>query len=160
MGSVIPTRGAIIPAAVGVDIGCGMCAVRTVLTANDRPILSARFVRRSNAAFRSDFRARQAGARSEGLFGIALKRKGDDLYDRYQRLRIMDRVGKFDHKRVWNQVGTLGGGNHFVELCLDESNAVWIMLLRFAQRRQDDRRNRDRHGARDGRQAPPPSAGP
>ena len=40
----------------------------------------------------------------------------------------MDRVGKFDHKRVWNQVGTLGGGNHFVELCLDESDAVWIML--------------------------------
>jgi tRNA-splicing ligase RtcB len=40
----------------------------------------------------------------------------------------MERIGKFDHKRVWSQLGTLGGGNHFIELCLDETDSVWIML--------------------------------
>ena len=46
----------------------------------------------------------------------------------YDTLRIMDRVGKFDHARVWRQLGTLGGGNHFIEVCLDESQNVWVML--------------------------------
>jgi tRNA-splicing ligase RtcB len=47
---------------------------------------------------------------------------------RYEKLAILDVIGKYDHKRVFNQLGTLGGGNHFIELCLDESNVVWIML--------------------------------
>lgn len=130
VGSVIPTRGAIIPAAVGVDIGCGMCAVRTVLTANELPD-SLRQIRSTiEACVPVGFatRAKPVSTHHDGLFGITLKRKGDELYDRYQRLTIMDRVGRFDHKRVWNQVGTLGGGNHFVELCVDEANAVWVML--------------------------------
>jgi tRNA-splicing ligase RtcB len=52
----------------------------------------------------------------------------DVLQRRYDGLRIMKRVGKFDHRRVWRQLGSLGGGNHFIELCLDESQAVWVML--------------------------------
>ncbi|MGZ9060253.1 MAG: RtcB family protein, partial [Burkholderiaceae bacterium] len=130
VGSVIPTRGAIIPAAVGVDIGCGMCAVRTVLTANDLPDSLAKTRSAIEARVPVGFSAhdKPVSTHGDGLFGIALKRKGDGSYDWYERLRFMDRVGKFDHKRVWNQVGTLGGGNHFVELCLDESDAVWIML--------------------------------
>ena len=47
---------------------------------------------------------------------------------RYDVLSIMDEIGKYDHKRVVNQLGTLGGGNHFIEICLDESNVVWVML--------------------------------
>jgi len=47
---------------------------------------------------------------------------------RYDELRILKRVGKYDHRRVWLQIGTLGGGNHFIELCLDEEDRVWVML--------------------------------
>ncbi len=109
---------------------CGMVAQRTSLTANDLPDSLAKIRSAIEARVPVGFSAhdKPVSTHSEGLFGIALKRKGDELHDRYQRLRIMDRVGRFDHKRVWNQVGTLGGGNHFVELCLDESDAVWIML--------------------------------
>lgn len=130
VGSVIPTRAAIIPAAVGVDIGCGMCAVKTSLTADDLPDSLARLRSSIESLVPVGFNAhdKPVSTHRDGLFGIALKRKGDDLYDRYERLRIMGRVGKFDHKRVWTQLGTLGGGNHFVEICLDESNDVWIML--------------------------------
>src|SRR5205823_9726446 len=50
------------------------------------------------------------------------------LERRYETLRIMARVGRFDHARVWKQLGSLGGGNHFIELCLDEAEQVWVML--------------------------------
>lgn len=130
VGSVIPTRAAIIPAAVGVDIGCGMCAVKTSLTAEDLPDSLARLRASIESLVPVGFNAhdKPVSTYRDGLFGVALKRKGDELYDRYEKLRIMDQVGKFDHKRVWTQLGTLGGGNHFVEVCLDESNDVWIML--------------------------------
>jgi len=130
VGSVIPTRGAIIPAAVGVDIGCGMCAVRTELEADDLPD--------SLAAIRSAIEAlvpvgfsmhkRPVNPRPDELFGMQLERSSEQLHDRYQRLRIMERIGKFDHARVWTQLGTLGGGNHFIEICLDESDRVWVIL--------------------------------
>ncbi len=130
VGSVIPTRAAIIPAAVGVDIGCGMCAVRTELAAGDLPD--------SLAAIRSAIEAlvpvgfsmhnQPVTARSAGLFGAQLERNSEQLHTRYRRLRIMNRIGKFDHARVWTQLGTLGGGNHFVEICLDQTDRVWIML--------------------------------
>lgn len=130
VGSVIPTRSAVVPAAVGVDIGCGMCAVKTSLTADDLPDSLSRLRSAIESLVPVGFNAhdKPVSTHHDGLFGIALKRKGDELYDRYQALRIMDRVGKFDHQRVWTQLGTLGGGNHFVEVCLDESNDVWIML--------------------------------
>ena len=130
VGSVIPTRGAIIPAAVGVDIGCGMCAVRTSLVANDLPdsLGKVRAAIENLVPVGFSMHDKPVNPHREGLFGVALKRKGDELYDRYERLRIMERVGKFDHKRVWTQLGTLGGGNHFIELCLDEADAVWVML--------------------------------
>src|SRR6476659_6751482 len=51
-----------------------------------------------------------------------------DLYQRFDALAIRTRLGKLDERRVWQQVGTLGGGNHFIELCLDESQSVWVML--------------------------------
>jgi tRNA-splicing ligase RtcB len=129
VGSVIPTRGAIIPAAVGVDIGCGMCAVRTSLTASDLPdsLGRVRSAIESLVPVGFDAHDKPVNPAREGLFGIALKRKGDELHGRYGRLRITERIGKFDHKRVWNQLGTLGGGNHFIELCLDEADSVWVL---------------------------------
>ena len=130
VGSVIPTRSAIIPAAVGVDIGCGMCAVRTSLNANDLPDSLGKLRAAIEARVPVGFSThdKPVSTHHDGLFGIALKRKGDELHARYNALRIMDRVGKFDHQRVWKQVGTLGGGNHFVELCLDQKDRVWVML--------------------------------
>jgi tRNA-splicing ligase RtcB (3'-phosphate/5'-hydroxy nucleic acid ligase) len=64
----------------------------------------------------------------DGLRGVALTNAGKKLATRYNELKIMDVIGKYDHKRVFKQLGTLGGGNHFIEVCLDESNDVWVML--------------------------------
>ena len=129
VGAVIPTRGAIIPAAVGVDIGCGMVAVRTTLKAADLPdslaAIRAQIERDVPVGFHSHKAPLQP--REYGAAG-SLQRRIDSLVRRYDTLRIMDRVGKFDHARVWRQLGTLGGGNHFIELCLDEDDAVWVML--------------------------------
>jgi len=130
VGSVIPTQGAIIPAAVGVDIGCGMVAVKTTLTAADLPDSLGRIRSAIEALIPVGFNAhgKPLNTTREGLTGIALKRKSDALYDRFDSLRIMERVGRFDVPRVWNQLGTLGGGNHFIEVCLDEAQDVWVML--------------------------------
>ena len=129
VGAVIPTRGAIIPAAVGVDIGCGMVAVRTTLNASDLPdslaAIRAQIERDVPVGFHSHKAPLQP--REHGTAG-SLQQRIDGLVRRYETLRIMDRVGKFDHQRVWRQLGTLGGGNHFIELCLDENDAVWVML--------------------------------
>lgn len=130
VGSVIPTRAAIIPAAVGVDIGCGMCAVRTELTASDLPD--------SLAALRSSIEARvpvgfnahdePVNTGRDGRRGLMLENTGKALRDRFEKLRILDVLGRVDTGKVYRQLGTLGGGNHFIEICLDESNRVWVML--------------------------------
>jgi tRNA-splicing ligase RtcB len=130
VGSVIPTKGAIIPSAVGVDIGCGMIAVRTTLAAADLPdslsAIRAQIERDVPVGFDAHNKPLSLGG--EGLSGIAIKRRMDALYERYDQLAIMNRIGKFDHRRVWRQLGSLGGGNHFIELCLDENQSVWVML--------------------------------
>lgn len=124
VGSVIPTRGAIIPAAVGVDIGCGMAAVRTTLTANDLP---------------DDLRQLRNGI--ERSVPVGNGRGGEHwklpeaIEDRVARSGLVQRLDaiKQKHRKIRTdkldrQIGTLGGGNHFIELCLDESDAVWVML--------------------------------
>jgi tRNA-splicing ligase RtcB len=130
VGAVIPTRGAIIPAAVGVDIGCGMVAVRTTLKASDLPDSLAAIRAQIERDVPVGFNAHRSQLRPQGrgVAGDALQFRIDGLVERYQGLRIMDRVGKYDSARVWRQLGTLGGGNHFIELCLDENDAVWAML--------------------------------
>jgi len=130
VGSVIPTRGAIIPSAVGVDIGCGMMAVRTTLGATDLPdslkAIRTQIERDVPVGFEAHDDPVSVGG--EGLSGVAISRRMKALKARYESLRIMQRIGKFDHARVWRQIGTLGGGNHFIELCLDEAQRVWVML--------------------------------
>jgi tRNA-splicing ligase RtcB len=124
VGSVIPTKQAIIPAAVGVDIGCGMIATRLSLTGNELDEAALRKVfnqisRDVPVGFEShndrDARTHAAKRFSKKLSLIKQKHPG-----------IEKRVGK---KASWvNQIGTLGGGNHFIELCLDEENRAWVML--------------------------------
>jgi tRNA-splicing ligase RtcB (3'-phosphate/5'-hydroxy nucleic acid ligase) len=117
VGSVIPTDGAVIPAAVGVDIGCGMNAVRLSLKANDLPDSLARV----RAAIERAVPVGQAGHRvnkwcEEGVRKVAAGLR--PIQDKYPHIRA-DWQG---------QMGSLGGGNHFIELCLDENGYLWIML--------------------------------
>jgi len=121
VGSVIPTKGAVIPAAVGVDIGCGMMAQKTSLKASDLPdSLSAlraqieRDVPVGDNSYRDD-RVPEASLNAWASM--------DAGYNKIMEKHPSIREGK-KHK----QLGTLGGGNHFIELCLDEEGSVWIML--------------------------------
>ncbi len=121
VGSVIPTKGAIVPAAVGVDIGCGMNAVRLSLTANDLPD--------SLAAIRSAIeKAVPLGAGGqhmctpEGAWAGAFAPAYEAILAKHPRIKPRD-------ERKWLlQMGSLGSGNHFIELCLDENDDVWVML--------------------------------
>jgi tRNA-splicing ligase RtcB (3'-phosphate/5'-hydroxy nucleic acid ligase) len=128
VGSVIATKQAIIPAAVGVDIGCGMNAVRLSLTASDLPQSLAKirsaieadvpvgFDQHEASKVKGSAHARQARVLSDRLDVIAGKHGG-----------IVKMQRKFDQTWIC-QLGSLGGGNHFIELCLDEAQRVWIML--------------------------------
>ena len=124
VGSVIPTLRAIIPAAVGVDIGCGMIAARLSLTASD---LEEKSVKKVFAQISRDVPV-----------GFGQHDERDARTDaakpfRRELLRILEqhpgvekRVGK---NSSWvRQIGTLGGGNHFIEVCLDEAQQAWVML--------------------------------
>ncbi len=128
VGSVIPTRSAIIPAAVGVDIGCGMNAVRTTLTASDLPDNLARI----RSAIEADVPVGFEQHEWNKVRGSSHARVGRPLNDRLDRIvarhgGIMKMQQKFAQTWIC-QIGTLGGGNHFIEVCLDEEQRVWIML--------------------------------
>lgn len=114
VGSVIAMKDAVSPAAVGVDIGCGMGAVLTNLTANDLPD--------SLASLRSDIEAAvPVGFNSHDQS----KAKRKSVMDRFKDLfgPVRDREATAD-----KQIGTLGGGNHFIEVCLDTDGRVWVVL--------------------------------
>jgi tRNA-splicing ligase RtcB (3'-phosphate/5'-hydroxy nucleic acid ligase) len=126
VGSVIPTVGAIIPAAVGVDIGCGMAAVRTTLTAADLPE-SLRAVR---AAIE---RAVPHGRTTRGRDKGAWEHPPAPALAAWERLKprfdaITAKHGRIKSSNHVTHLGTLGTGNHFIEVCLDEADRVWIML--------------------------------
>ena len=124
IGSVIATHKAIIPAAVGVDLGCGMVAARLSLTANeiDEKALQKVFdqISRDVPVGRDQHRDERVLVDAAKPFEPGLK----SLTDRHPEL--LKAFGKFS--KWTNQMGTLGGGNHFIEVCLDESNQVWVML--------------------------------
>jgi tRNA-splicing ligase RtcB len=130
VGSVIPTLGAIIPAAVGVDIGCGMCAVRTDLRASDLPDSLAALRLAIERLVPVGFAAndKELNPTHDGPQGVALKRRMNELWKRFEALSILQVLGKVNAARIWQQLGTLGGGNHFIEVCLDEAGDVWVML--------------------------------
>ena len=129
VGSVIPTKGAIIPAAVGVDIGCGMMAVRTSIRAEHLPdnLLG---IRSDIEAATPHGRTDNGGRNDKGAWQVdpppialekwaGLKAGYDDVVARHP---------KAAHPRGLGHLGTLGTGNHFIELCLDEAGDVWVML--------------------------------
>jgi tRNA-splicing ligase RtcB len=130
VGSVIPLKGAVIPSAVGVDISCGMAAVQTTLKASDLPdnlsVIRAQIERDIPVGFNCHHRVLKTN--SKGLEGMRIQRVRDELLSRFHSLRIMKKIGRFDEKRMEHQIGTLGGGNHFLELCLDTEQNVWVML--------------------------------
>lgn len=128
VGSVIPTKNAIIPAAVGVDIGCGMNAVRTSLNAKDLPDSLYPLRSKLEAAIPVGFAQHEASK----MRGSALQRLARGMNDRLDVIvgkhpGLMKMQKRFTETWIC-QLGTLGGGNHFIELCLDEQQQVWIML--------------------------------
>ncbi len=129
VGSVIPTIGAIIPAAVGVDIGCGMCAVRTSLTATDLPE-SLRGVRDAIESAVPHGRTDHGGKNDRGAWHD-LPQRVANLWQEHLAAgyaAICAKHRKLDRGNSINHLGTLGTGNHFIEVCLDESGHVWFML--------------------------------
>lgn len=115
VGSVIPTYKAVIPAAVGVDIGCGMCAVKTDLTADDMP---------------DNLFALRCAIEERVPVGFSMH-ETDAAGQEYLK-PLLEGYASLDEglrqPADFKQIGTLGGGNHFIEICLDEDGSVWIML--------------------------------
>ena len=129
VGSVIPTIGAIIPAAVGVDIGCGMMAVRTSIRAEHLPDSLAPLRSDIEAAVphgRTDNGGRNDTGAWQGEPPAAAAARWADLEPGYAA--VVDKHPKAAHPRGFGHLGTLGTGNHFIELCLDEDGSLWVML--------------------------------
>jgi tRNA-splicing ligase RtcB (3'-phosphate/5'-hydroxy nucleic acid ligase) len=128
VGSVIPTRGAVIPAAVGVDIGCGMMAARTSLSAADLPDNLAGLRSAIEKAVPHG-RSVGRGKRDKGAWGEPPQAVVDvwrPLEADFQS--IVARRPKLADSNHVTHLGTLGTGNHFIEVCIDEADAVWFML--------------------------------
>lgn len=125
VGSVIPTRKAIIPAAVGVDIGCGMIAVRTTLTSHQVSDNAQDLFEAIAAAIpHGGERGKETGNWTR--IPDSSKKEWERLQPGFRK--IVEKHGRASSRSVESQLGTLGGGNHFVEVCLDESDHVWFML--------------------------------
>ncbi|WP_121708795.1 RtcB family protein [Streptomyces sp. E5N91] len=124
VGSVIAMRGAVCPAAVGVDIGCGMSAVKTSLTANDLPGDLSRLRSKIEQAIPVG-RGMHDSPLEPGRFHGLATGGWDDFWGRVDG--VAEAV-KFRLERAGKQMGTLGSGNHMIEFCLDQSGSVWLML--------------------------------
>lgn len=124
IGTVIPTKGAIIPAAVGVDIGCGMNAIRLSIKAKDLPD-NLRAIRLAiEEAIPVGFDMHKSDCAPKSTI-TALSGGLDRILDKHNKIKAMQ---KKPYQTWVRQIGTLGGGNHFIELCLDENDDVWVML--------------------------------
>ena len=124
IGSVIPTKAAIIPAAVGVDLGCGMSAVQLSLNASDLPDNLSRLRAQIEQAIPVGFNMHHNPVIETNGF-LKMSEPLDVLLQKHPTV-IKMKKNFHDDWRL--QVGTLGGGNHFIEVCLDENQQVWVML--------------------------------
>ncbi len=122
VGSVIAMKQAVAPAAVGVDMGCGMGAVRLNLEAEDLPEYLGEIRREFEGCVPVGFESHPIPAFERYGF---LKKECVDLL---KKMSDLTPLGSKIENRAASQLGTLGGGNHFIELCLDESRRVWLML--------------------------------
>jgi len=129
VGTVIATSGAIVPSCVGVDIGCGVCAVKTTLKASDLPD-SLRELRFATEAAIPHGRTNNGGPDDAGGWRDVVPKSTQsawqDLSERFAR--IVDKHPEIARSNNIGHLGTLGGGNHSYEICLDENQSVWIML--------------------------------
>ncbi|MFO1153920.1 MAG: RtcB family protein [Rhodospirillales bacterium] len=136
VGSVIPCRGAIVPAAVGVDIGCGMMAVETSLTAGRLPDTLAPL---RSAIEKAVPHGRTGGGRRQrdaGAWGDVPADIAETWRTRPYRTgtlaqgldAVLEKHPKLRQGTALEHLGTLGTGNHFIEVCLDEADRVWVML--------------------------------
>jgi tRNA-splicing ligase RtcB (3'-phosphate/5'-hydroxy nucleic acid ligase) len=126
IGSVVPTKGAIIPAAVGVDIGCGMMATKTSLMASDLPD-DLRPIR--NAIEKAVPHGKSGNTNDRGAWSAVPSPAASawkTLGPRFERIAAKHPAIERSNHVV--HLGTLGTGNHFIELCLDEAQSVWVML--------------------------------
>ncbi|MEW6071175.1 MAG: RtcB family protein [Planctomycetota bacterium] len=129
IGSVIPTVGAIIPAAVGVDLGCGMCAVQTTLAASHLPD-DLRSLRRAIEKAVPHGRTSGKAKTDRGSWG-SVPRRVETLWKEHLDAgfrRLLEFRPELDKANHVPHLGTLGTGNHFIEICLDEADRVWFML--------------------------------
>lgn len=129
IGSVIPTLGAVIPAAVGVDLGCGMMASLTTLKAPDLPD-NLHSLRTSIETAVPHGRTNNGGAGDRGAWHDIPTLNGE-LWSSCRESgyrEIIDKHPKLDRGNHVNHLGTLGTGNHFIEVCLDKQDRVWVML--------------------------------
>lgn len=129
VGSVIATRRAIVPAAVGVDIGCGMMAVRTSLTASQLPDSLSALRAEIERAVPKGMESSQSANHSKGGWASTPNSVARAWYDRFENRwrKIVAKNPKVDGKTC-DQLASMGGGNHFIEVCLDEEQRVWVML--------------------------------
>lgn len=128
IGSVIPSKGAIIPAAVGVDLGCGMMAIQTTLNARDLPD-NLRGIRTEIEAAVPHGRTDNGGKNDRGgwhEYPVNADNRWAGLSESYEQ--IINKHPKARAFNTWQHMGTLGTGNHFIEICLDENDSVWVML--------------------------------
>lgn len=130
IGSVVPTKGAIVPAAVGVDIGCGMMAARINVNANDLRQFAQRIRDAIEAAVPHGRNANggvnDIGSHTGTIPALVEEAWIHDLQPGYDMM--LEASPNVRHHRPVEQLGTLGTGNHFIEVCLDENDDVWIML--------------------------------
>lgn len=126
VGSVIPTKKAVVPAMVGVDIGCGVEAVRTTLKASALPDSLKEMRSLIEKTIPHGFYPK---GRDEGSWG----NPPDEVSIAWMELepgykKIVEKHGKVQHKNPVSQLGTLGAGNHLYEVCIDQNDDVWLML--------------------------------
>ena len=126
VGTVVPTKDAIVPAMVGVDIGCGMMAARLSLRENDLPdtLYHVRKVieKLIPVGMESHAMSKVRGSKYEAMCR-PLKDRLLNIFEKHPG------VHKMSKRDTWlSQMGTLGGGNHFIELCTDENHNIWLML--------------------------------
>jgi tRNA-splicing ligase RtcB len=130
VGSVLPTKGAIVPAAVGVDIGCGMCAVRTNLRRTH--VVDAAAVRAAIESVVPCGRTDNGGMEDIGAWKndgvpVQIQAQWDEEFDSGY-WQLVERHPGMESRNLARHLGTLGTGNHFIEMCSDEDDVVWLVL--------------------------------